>query len=160
MALQKTNRHFGFLVALIAFQAMCTLFFTIDALSDLGNVGLSSFTDLHRLPEMGATLGLIFAMGFDCVRARCRQLYHQRLFDCRGVELAQLRRGDGQDPSQCNLSQVGDQWPGPTGQSADRRPVARAIGRQHEHTLMMAPLAELRQRPDAGLANDAKTAID
>ncbi len=86
MASQRTNRHFGFLVGLIAFQAMCTLFFTIDVLSDMENVGLSSFTDLHLLPEMGATLGLIFAILFEFYILR--QLAHRQATLEKGMSIA------------------------------------------------------------------------
>jgi DNA-binding CsgD family transcriptional regulator len=86
MALQKVNQHFGFLVGLIVFQALCTLFFTIDVLSDMESVGLSSFTDLHLLPEMGATLGLIFAMVFEFYVLR--RLAHRQATLEKGMSIA------------------------------------------------------------------------
>ncbi len=86
MALQKTERHFGLLIGLIAFQSMCTLFFAFDILSDMESVGVSSLTDLHLLPELGATLGLIFAIVFELNVLR-RLLQHQATLE-KGMSIA------------------------------------------------------------------------
>jgi DNA-binding CsgD family transcriptional regulator len=67
MKLNKTNMRSDFLAALICFQALCTVFFVVDIVSDMETVGISSFTDLHLLPEMGATLGLIMGIAFELV---------------------------------------------------------------------------------------------
>jgi DNA-binding CsgD family transcriptional regulator len=47
------------LPALIVFQAICTVFFVVDMVGDIEVLGWSSLTDLHLLPEIGATIGLV-----------------------------------------------------------------------------------------------------
>jgi DNA-binding CsgD family transcriptional regulator len=55
----------GRLTLLIIFQAVCTLFFVLDISTDMKSLGIASLTDVHYLPELGATLGLVLGMGFE-----------------------------------------------------------------------------------------------
>lgn len=55
----------GRLALLIMFQAICTLFFVVDISTDMKALGIASITDVHYLPELGATLGLVFGIAFE-----------------------------------------------------------------------------------------------
>jgi DNA-binding CsgD family transcriptional regulator len=55
----KTGRETLILPGVILFQCVCTVFFLIDVVSDLAQSDWSMPADLHMLPEIGATLGLI-----------------------------------------------------------------------------------------------------
>lgn len=53
------------LVALILFQALCTLVFGLDILDDLRGLGLPGLLDPHLMPELGAFTGLVIAIAFE-----------------------------------------------------------------------------------------------
>lgn len=53
------------LVALILFQALCTLVFGLDILGDLQGQGIAGLLDPHLLPEFGAFVGLVIAILFE-----------------------------------------------------------------------------------------------
>ena len=55
----RTGRETLILPGVILFQCVCTVFFLIDVVSDLEQLDWSMLTDLHMLPEIGATLGLV-----------------------------------------------------------------------------------------------------
>ncbi len=69
------------LPALILFQAFCTVFFVVDVTEDIDALGWSSLTDLHLLPEIGATVGLvtgIVVMTVYLLRVLRRQAHLER----------------------------------------------------------------------------------
>ena len=69
------------LPALILFQAICTVFFVVDVFEDIDVLGWSSLTDLHLLPEIGATIGLvtgIVVMTVYLLRVLRRQAHLER----------------------------------------------------------------------------------
>lgn len=93
--LTGTGRSRG-LIALIAFQCLCTIFFLSDVLADIGVVGWSSLTDLHLLPELGASLGLIIGIVIEIqvlLKMLRRQVDMKRGLDVAAGALAQLMEG-------------------------------------------------------------------
>lgn len=54
----QTRREALILPGVILFQCVCMVFFLIDVVGDLQELNWRMFTDLHMLPEIGATLGL------------------------------------------------------------------------------------------------------
>lgn len=66
------------LVALILFQALCTVVFAFDVFGDLGAAGIGGLLDRHLLPELGATIGLVVAILFE-VRVLMRLLRQQAI---------------------------------------------------------------------------------
>lgn len=66
------------LVALILFQALCTVVFAFDVFGDLGAAGPGGLADRHLLPELGATIGLVVAILFE-VRVLMRLLRQQAI---------------------------------------------------------------------------------
>jgi DNA-binding CsgD family transcriptional regulator len=81
------NRESAALVGLILFQSVCTVFFVGDVLGDVRALGWRTLTDLHMLPEVAATLGLVSGIVFlsvYLVRILRRQAHMER-----GMSLAQ-----------------------------------------------------------------------
>ncbi len=66
------------LVALILFQALCTVVFAFDVFGDLGAAGIGGLLDRHLMPELGATVGLVIAILFE-VRVLMRLLRQQAI---------------------------------------------------------------------------------
>ena len=65
MRLKGFGSQAGRLTLLIIFQAICTLFFVLDISTDMKALGIASITDVHYLPELGATLGLVLGIAFE-----------------------------------------------------------------------------------------------
>lgn len=92
----STGRLPALLAALILFQTLCTLFFVADVSSDMEAMGITSLSDPHMLPEMGATAGLLLGILFEGVML-VRLLRRQaRLTQAMGVAagaLAEIMEG-------------------------------------------------------------------
>ena len=65
MQFRRVGSKQGRLALLIMFQAICTLFFIVDISTDMKALGIASITDVHYLPELGATLGLVLGIAFE-----------------------------------------------------------------------------------------------
>ncbi len=86
------SRDSGIILGLILFQAVCTVFFLGDVVRDAIEMGWSALTDLHLLPEMGATLGLIsgiIALSLVLIRLLRRQAHMEQ-----GLNVAQGALGE------------------------------------------------------------------
>jgi DNA-binding CsgD family transcriptional regulator len=92
----STGRLPALLAALILFQTVCTLFFVADVSSDMTAMGITSLSDPHMLPELGATTGLLLGILFEGVML-VRLLRRQaRLTQAMGVAagaLAEIMEG-------------------------------------------------------------------
>ena len=64
---QTRSRMPALLAALILFQTVCTLFFVADVSADMAALGITSLSDPHMLPELGATAGLLMGIAFESV---------------------------------------------------------------------------------------------
>lgn len=58
------RRQIG-LTLMILFQCACALFFVADVAEDIAEAGWAAVTDIHLLPELGATLGMILGIAFE-----------------------------------------------------------------------------------------------
>ncbi len=65
MRIKDLGSQAGGLALLIFFQSVCTLFFVTDVSTDMKLLGIASLTDVHYLPEIGATLGLVLGIVFE-----------------------------------------------------------------------------------------------
>lgn len=86
----------GLLIALILFQTVCTLFFVADVSTDMAAMGITSLTDPHMFPEMGATAGLILGIVFEVlvlVRLLRRQAQLTRAMGVAAGALAAIMEG-------------------------------------------------------------------
>jgi DNA-binding CsgD family transcriptional regulator len=84
---QSRSRESGVLVGLILFQSLCTVFFLGDVLGDMEQLGWTTLTDFHMLPEIAATAGLVSGILFMTLylfRLLRRQAHMER-----GMSIAQ-----------------------------------------------------------------------
>ena len=64
------------LTLLIVFQGLCCLFFLSDVMADLAEGGWTAVSDLHLLPELAASVGLVVGILFEA-RVLMRMLRKQ-----------------------------------------------------------------------------------
>lgn len=81
------RRESAALAALILFQAICAIFFAVDVVQDVGELGWRSLFDPHLLPELAATLGLV--SGIAALWVVMTRLLRRQAHLVRGLDLAQ-----------------------------------------------------------------------